>query len=222
MGNTASTDPDQGERPTTVPSPTAPVDSASSTTDADGGYPPDPTVAVANPHAPSLTKSKPKTMLQRGVLDARGIERGACTRCPDCVGYHTFDQGGGDGPVIWRCTNCNCFPGVHEKITEIQAWGMDTATQAANHLQSLALDGSMSMPFMNKRWQCAYPGCQRQVKLDANTGVQEECCSDHVGHAGLVPPMVYTTETDLEVEDLEPTDYSGGPIGLCMHLLKNL
>ncbi len=184
---------------------------------ADDGYPNPPSLASAFP-PPALFQAPPVPWpvvppnSRRGVLDARGIERGACTRCPHCTVYNPRSHDGAGGPASWRCLDCNCVPGVHEKISSaVQAWGAsDSVMQtAADELQtqSPAADGSTVFgPTLDQRWQCGYPGCRDRVKFDANTGLQEEYCSIHI-NGGMAQPLLYAGEPDLEVEDVEPVDF---------------
>ena len=187
------------------------------------------TSAAANaqlqPPAPAAPPPPPPPMaVQVGTRDARGIERGRCTKCPNCVVYSPqplYDEYG--QPMISvssKCVVCGCPPGAHEKI---QAWS-DTS-QAMNPQSTMPASGTTdvsgfvmipdsttSAPAVMNCLPtvvrvCAFPQCGQSVEFDPNTGSEFAYCSDHI-HANT---MAYATHaTDLQVENV---DFQGAAYG---------
>lgn len=146
--------------------------------------------AVHSP--PSQFGSTSQHQQARGMRDARGVDRGRCKNCPQCVEYVPPDQQCG-----LRCIHCNCPPGAHENLAANQAWGRGTTTDGwANQPAPLASttvpDFSIPQvpmvsagirPF-NQGSLCSYPGCSQEVEFDLNTGIESSHCSVHL-HAAL-------------------------------------
>ena len=146
--------------------------------------------AVHSP--PSQFGSTSQHQQERGMRDARGVDRGRCKNCPQCVEYVPPAQQCG-----LRCIHCNCPPGAHENLAAKQAWGGGTTTDGwANQPAPLASTtvpdfsipqvptASAGIGPFNQGSLCSYPGCSQEVEFDLNTGIESSHCSVHL-HAAL-------------------------------------
>ena len=158
----------------------------------------------------------------RRMRDARGVERGRCRKCPQCVEYTPPDQQHGQ---MMRCIRCNCPPGTHENLATNQAW-RNQHTPFASTTQYAVPDFSVPQvpmaspgtgPF-NQGSLCSYPGCSQQVEFDLNTGTELSRCSDHL-HATLPDTSAahydpyntgaYNPSDHLYVQDVETPQQFG-------------
>ena len=160
----------------------------------------------------------------RGMRDARGVERGRCKNCPQCVEYTPPDQQYGQ-MMNFRCIRCNCPPGAHENLATKQAWS-NQSTPFASTSQYTVPDFSVPrVPMasagtnpLNHGSLCSYPGCNQQVEFDLNTGTEFSRCSDHL-HAALPDTSVacydpyntgaYNPSDHLYVQDVETPQQFG-------------
>ena len=213
MGNTETTDYSSGQQ----------VTSATQPQPQPQPQPPPPAATVPLPPPPMAVNT-----VQVGTRDARGIERGRCTKCPNCVVYSPqplYDEYGQTMiSVSSKCVVCGCPPGAHENLSKIQAWS-DTS-QAMNPQSTMPVSGTTDVsgfvmipdsttpaPVVPNCLPtvfgvCAFPHCGQSVEFDPNTGSEFAYCSDHI-HANA---MAYATPaTDLQVVDFQDAAY-GHPV----------
>ena len=191
----------------------SPVNSAQQATSAAFSQPlPTPVPAAPPPPQPMAVTV--------GTRDARGIERGRCTKCPSCTVYTPQvlqDEYGRPITASLRCMACSCPPRAHENLSKRQnpsqlhpmhPYTDLTAVPVSNTANMV--DGFVMVPdnipptsiIPNSRI-CAVPHCGQSVEFDPNTGAEFAYCSGHI-HAS---PTAYATHaTDLRVEDVEYQD----------------
>lgn len=192
--------------------------------------------STAQPQPPAATvplpPPPPPMAVQVGTRDARGIERGGCTRCPNCAVYSpqaVYDEY--RQPMISvssKCVLCGCPPGAHKNLTTRQAW---SDTSQPMNPQSTVPASSMTdvndfvmvpdsstpvapvvpncLPTVVR--VCAFPQCGQSVEFDANTGIEFAYCSDHINYTNT---MAYAAHaTDLQVENVDFQDAVHVPYG---------
>ena len=156
-----------------------------------------------------------------GTRDARGIERGWCTKCPSCTVYTPQvlqDEYGRPISASLRCMTCGCPPGAHENLskrhnpshqlqpmtayTNLAAVPVSNTVNVADGFVMIP-DNTPQTPIVPNSRICAVPHCGQPVEFDPNTGAEFAYCSVHI-HAS---PTAYATHaTDLRVEDVEYQD----------------
>ena len=93
------------------------------------------------------------------MKDARGVERGACTRCT-CQQYSPPGAGTGS----FKCVTCSHAPGLHQNISSASA---PSYGHSGDHTT------------------CCVVGCNQEADFDPNTGTEMNYCYGHA--TGQIP-----------------------------------
>ena len=100
--------------------------------------------------------------------DVRGVKRGKCRMCSDCIGYQRSMGEGGS-----KCLICNCLPGKHLKATTSMQDDQSQSLRVAAGISNLSLQDKAT----DTTPKCHH--CSEKAYFDLNTRIQYQCCRSH-------------------------------------------
>ena len=106
-------------------------------------------------------------------MDSRGVKRGGCKDCSDCVNYNPKSK---EKPLA--CV-CGCPPGSHKRL-DGKGTRDDGTASLASKLASVSLNAASS----GAASTCLL--CSNKVHFDVNTGDEFKYCEAHLANANLI------------------------------------
>ena len=119
------------------------------------------------------------------MKDSKGVDRGKCSKCSNCAEYQPPTPAPDSGTRRFKCSVCQCPPGVHNATTKASS-SKDTMTTngsscsipVSHHVSGMQLVDSLasnSPPVT----VCAVPSCGKEVDFDIHTGLEYGYCTQH-------------------------------------------